>query len=173
MADVDFGTYHHTTAEESKRIRRLAREAFSKLLQPLYRSDATLRILDAGCGLGFLMSGAAKCFSKATVTGIDLFRDDSISEISMDKAAKNMKALGLDSRTSFLKHDLIKALKSDLQYDLAVSNLVFHNLGEERFQAYKTVFDALKPNGYFVIGDLFPRGKARHRFPARTSDADG
>jgi hypothetical protein len=31
--------------------------------------------------------------------------------------------------------------------------------GKQRFKAYGTVFDALKPEGYFVIGDLFPRGK--------------
>ena len=47
-----------------------------------------------------------------------------------------------------------------MQYDLAVSNLVFHNIGKKRFKAYETVFDALKPKGYFVIGDLFPHGKA-------------
>jgi hypothetical protein len=47
-----------------------------------------------------------------------------------------------------------------VQYDLAVSNLVFHNMEKKRFKAYGTVFDALKPKGYFVIGDLFPHGKA-------------
>ena len=77
----------------------------------------------------------------------------------MDKAANNMKSLGIESRTAFLKHDLTKPLKSDVQYDLAVSNLVFHNMGKKRFKAYETVFDALKPKGYFVIGDLFPHGK--------------
>lgn len=71
-----------------------------------------------------------------------------------------MKVLGMDSRTSFLKHDLTKPLRSDVQYDLAVSNLVFHNMGKRRFKAYDNVFDALKPRGYFVIGDLFPHGKA-------------
>jgi hypothetical protein len=33
-------------------------------------------------------------------------------------------------------------------------------MGKNRFKAYGTVFDALKPRGYFVIGDLFPHGKA-------------
>ena len=96
----------------------------------------------------------------ASSTGKDLFRDGSISGISMEKAANNMKSLGIDSRTSFLKHDLTKPMESDVQYDLAVSNLVFHNMGKRRFKAYGTVFDALKPRGFFVIGDLFPHGKA-------------
>ena len=123
-------------------------------------TGATLRILDAGCGLGFLTNVAAECFPKPTIAGIDLFRHDSASQLSLDKAVKNMKSLGIDSRTSFFKHDLTKPLKFDVQYDLAISNLVFHNMGKKRFKAYGTVFDALKPGGYFVIGDLFPRGKA-------------
>jgi Methyltransferase domain len=108
MADVDFGTYHLSTAEESKGIRECAEKAFSKLLRPLYPSGATLRILDAGCGLGFLTQVAAECFPKASITSVDLFRRGSMSELSIEKAAKNMKSLGIDSRTSFLKHDLTK-----------------------------------------------------------------
>jgi len=160
MTDVDFGTYHHSTPEESKQIREDAAKAFSKLLRPLYPSTATLKILDAGCGLGFLTYAAAKRFPKATITGVDLFRHGSVSDLSIDKAVQNMKSLGIDSRTSFLKHDLTKPIKSDVQFDLALSNLVFHNMGKKRFKAYGTVFDVLKPGGCFVIGDLFPRGKA-------------
>jgi cyclopropane fatty-acyl-phospholipid synthase-like methyltransferase len=157
--DVDFGTYHHSTPEESNQIREYAQKAFTKLLRRLCPPRVALRILDAGCGLGFLTYVAAKCFPKASITGVDLFRNSSVSELSIDKAVKNMKSLGMDSRTSFLKHDLTKPLKSDVQYDLALSNLVFHNLGKKRFKAYGTVFDALKPGGYFVIGDLFPHRK--------------
>jgi len=160
MTDIDFGTYHHSTPEKSKRIRESAEKAFSKLLRPLYPSRAALTILDAGCGLGFLTYVAAKRFPKATITGVDLFRHGSVSALSIDRAMQNIKSLGIDSRTSFLKHDLTKPLKSDVQYDLAVSNLVFHNMGKKRFKAYDTVFDVLKPRGYFVIGDLFLHGKA-------------
>jgi cyclopropane fatty-acyl-phospholipid synthase-like methyltransferase len=160
MADVDFGTYHHSTQEESKQIREDAARAFTKLLRPLYRPLAPLKVLDAGCGLGFLTYVAAKCFPKASITGVDLFRRGSMSELSMDMAAKNMKSLGIGSRTSFFKHDLTRPLKSDARYDLALSNLVFHNMGRKSFKAYATVFDALKPGGYFGVGDLFPHGKA-------------
>ena len=145
LLGVDFGPYHHSTPEESDHIRESAEKAFFKLLRPLYPFRATLKILDAGCGLGFLTY---------------LFRHGSISGISMDRAAKNMKSLGLDSRTSLPKQDLREPLKSEVQFDLAISNLVFHNMGKKRFNAYDTVFDALKPKGYFVIGDLFPSSKA-------------
>lgn len=101
MTAVDFGTYHHSTSEESKDIREKAETAFSKLLRPIYPSAASLAILDAGCGLGFLTYIAAECFSKADITGVDLFQRGSMSELSMDRAVKNMKALGIASRTSF------------------------------------------------------------------------
>jgi 2-polyprenyl-3-methyl-5-hydroxy-6-metoxy-1,4-benzoquinol methylase len=107
MFDVDFGMYHHSTPDESKGIRENAEKAFSKLLRSLYPSRAALKILDAGCGLGFLTYVAAKCFPKASVTGVDLFRHGNVSQLSMDKAVKNMKSLGIESRTS-LKHDLTK-----------------------------------------------------------------
>jgi len=93
LMDVDFGTYHHSTQEESDHIRESAKKAFSKLLRPLYPSRAILKILDAGCGLGFLTYVAAGCVPKAGITGVDLFRHGSISGISMDQAAKNMKSL--------------------------------------------------------------------------------
>jgi SAM-dependent methyltransferase len=159
MKDVDFGTYHHSTREESQQIREDAAKAFSQLLRPLYPPRAALKILDAGCGLGFLTSVAATCFPMARITGVDLFRRGSMSELSLEKAVNNMKSLRIDSRTSFMKHDLTKAFKSDTQFDLAVSNLVFHNMGKKRFAAYRTVFDVLKPGGYCVIGDLFPQGE--------------
>jgi len=128
--DVDFGTYHHSTSQESNEIRQRAERSFSRLLRSFYPSGAALRILDAGCGLGFLMFVAAKCFPKAQITGIDLFRHGSISGISMAKAVKNMKFLGIGSRTSFLKDDLTKPVEAGAQYDLALSNLVFHNMGK-------------------------------------------
>jgi tRNA1(Val) A37 N6-methylase TrmN6 len=128
--DVDLGTYHHSTPNESNDIRERAEKAFSKFLRSLYPSGAPLQILDAGCGLGFLTYVAAKCFPKARITAVDLFRHGSISEISIDKAADNTRSLGMDCRTSFLKHDLTKPMESVAQYDLAVSNLVFHNMGK-------------------------------------------
>lgn len=160
MLDADFGTYHHTTREQSRHLQEYADQAFSKLLQPLYPRRALIRILDAGCGLGLLTYVAAKCFPAARITGVDLFRDGSLPELSMEKAVENINFFKLESRTSFLKHDLIKPLKSDVPYDLAVSNLVFHNLGKRRFEAYANVFEVLKPGAYFVIGDLFPHEKA-------------
>src|SRR5262249_51947183 len=117
-ASVDFGTYHHSTPRESEAIRERAEKAFCGLLRPLYRRGASLRILDAGCGLGFLVYVAAKCFPKSHITGVDLFKHGSISGISMEKAERNMRSLRIKSRTSFLRHDLTKPMDSGVKYDL-------------------------------------------------------
>ena len=169
MPTVDFGTYHHTTPKQSKEIRNWAQKETSKLLPSLYSPDSNLRILDAGCGLGFLASVAAKCFSNANIIGVDLFGHESMSDLSIDRAVKNVKALGIDSRVSFLEHDLTKPLKPRPKYDLVLSNLVFHNMGKQRFEAYGTVLGALKKKGYFVIGDLFPPSKADMDYLLRCS----
>lgn len=172
MADVDFGTYHHTTPKQSLELREYAGKMFSSLLRPLFSADAKLRILDAGCGLGFLTYLAAESFPQASVVGVDLFKHDSVSGLSMDKAMENMKSIGVDSRTSFLRHDLTRPLESGARYDLVLSNLVFHNMGKKRFAAYGTVFDALKPEGYFVVGDLFRHKADTEYFEERAALVD-
>lgn len=154
--EVDFGKYHHSTIEESRRIRAEAEALFSTRLLSLYASDSKLRILDAGCGLGFMCYVAAKCFPQAEITGVDIFGHESLSDGTLIQAIKNMEILGIHGRVSFLEHDLTKPLYPEGHYDLAISNLVFHNIGKKRFKAYGTVLDSLKSGGYFVTGDLFP-----------------
>jgi cyclopropane fatty-acyl-phospholipid synthase-like methyltransferase len=160
MVHVDFGTYHHSTPDESKRIRESAEKAFSKLLRALYPSRAALGILDAGCGLGFLTNVAAECFPKARITGVDLFRHGSVSELSLDMAV--MKSLGIDSRTSFLKHDLTKPLKSDVQFDLAVSNLVFHNMGKKKIQRIRDCLRCAEARRVFRHRGFVPAWQSRY-----------
>jgi cyclopropane fatty-acyl-phospholipid synthase-like methyltransferase len=87
---------------------------------------------------------------------VDIFGHGSLSDASLEKAGANMKALGIEPRVELRRHDLRKPLDSDGTYDMAISNLVFHNLGKKRYLAYETVFNALKDGGYFILGDLFP-----------------
>ena len=154
--EIDFGTYHHSTPEESGRMRDRVESVFSGLLTSVYSADSEIRILDAGCGLGFLTSMAARCFPNSRITGVDIFGHGSLSDASLEKAGANMKALGIEPRVELRRHDLMKPLDSDGTYDMAISNLVFHNLGKKRYLAYETVFNALKDGGYFILGDLFP-----------------
>ena len=68
---VDFGTYHHSKPDESREMRERVAGAFSAVLLTLYEPHSEIRILDAGCGLGFLSYVAAKTFPESVITGID------------------------------------------------------------------------------------------------------
>ena len=161
---VDFGTYHHSNPVESREMRNRVAGAFSAVLLTLYEPHSVIRILDAGCGLGFLSYVAAKTFPEGVITGIDTFDNSSLSHSSMIKAENNMKLLEVDSRVHFFEHDLTLPIRSKVKYDLVISSLVFHNLGRRRFAGYENVFAVLKRKGYFVIGDFFPHDKTDTKF---------
>jgi hypothetical protein len=164
MADVDFWEVSPFRYRRNQNAsgNEYAEEAFSKLLRPLYPSGATLQILDAGCGLAFLTYLAAECFPKASITGVDLFRHSSVSELPIDKAVKNMKSLGMDPRTSFLKHDLTKPLKSDLQYDLALSKSRVPQLGKEEIQGIRNCFRCAQTRRVCRHRGLVPTREGRY-----------
>jgi len=153
---VDFGTYHHTSREESDKIRSMLEKVFSNTLLSLYPSDSKINVLDAGCGLGFLTAIAARCFPQSKITCVDIFDDESLSGNSIERTIANMRILGIDSRVEIIKHDLTKPLERGNQYDVVMSNLVFHNLGDKRFSAYETIFKVIKEKGTFILADLFP-----------------
>lgn len=164
MMDVDFGTYHHSTETQSRELREKAEKAFISLLNGLFSKEMQIRVLDAGCGLGFLSSVVSNCLPNCSVLGVDIFGHNSLSGTSIQKAQENMKKLGLEKKVEFREHDLRLPLSADERFDLSVSNLVFHNLGKKRFDGYDTVFGALRPRGYFVIGDLFPHMNADMKY---------
>jgi methylase of polypeptide subunit release factors len=132
----DFGTYHHSTSVASKNTRAIVKamftDAFASL--PLRRKDE-LRILDVGCGLGFLSCVSAEFYNNAQITGIDTFKHASLKEPSLKKAKENARILGFSDRIDFKKDDVFRFTPTE-KFDIIVSNLVFHNFGKMRFKAY-------------------------------------
>ncbi|MGC8515617.1 MAG: class I SAM-dependent methyltransferase [Thermoplasmata archaeon] len=150
-----YGTYHHTTPEQSEIIRAAIKEVFNDVFLHIGKQTSIENILDAGCGLGFLCEQAAKFFPKSSVIGVDLFGSKSLLEGDLKIAEKNMQIAGLDQRVKFLKADLTDLEVPEKYFDLVISNLVFHNLGKARYDVYPTIGEVLKPGGFFVIGDFF------------------
>ena len=157
MAEVDFGVYHHTSREGSDAAREAAKvvflEAFSKTG---IDTNASIKVLDAGCGLGFLTYVVLSHYPKATVAAVDKFEGNSLPGNSLERAKKNAEALGISERVEFVASDLT-TINLKAEYDLAVSNLVFHNLWRKKRAAYKAVAESLKAGSYFLNGDLFIR----------------
>jgi 16S rRNA G1207 methylase RsmC len=149
---IDFGVYHHSTPEESNAFRERLERVLMPLLKSAFDREARINALDVGCGLGLLSWLMARTFPQGKVTCMDTFKGDSLSDVSVERAILNFRALGKD-RVTVIQHDLRELI--DGSYDLIASNLFFHNLGKERFKVYENVIFALKQGGYFVISDMF------------------
>ena len=78
-------------------------DAFNSL--PFGRDD-DLRIIDVGCGLGFLSYVSAEFYKNARITGIETFEHASLKRSSLDKAKENARILGFSERIDFKKIDV-------------------------------------------------------------------
>jgi cyclopropane fatty-acyl-phospholipid synthase-like methyltransferase len=152
----DFGRYHHSTQRGSEKIRKKIEVLFIEALDDLpFSQDDELKILDIGCGLGFLSWICAKYYPNGMIRGIDTFRHTSLKNSSLAKAKNNMKILGFSERIRFQKEDIFSSGYRKRKFDLFVSNLVFHNFGRKRFNAYERLAQWATPKSYIVLGDLF------------------
>jgi len=66
-----------------------------------------------------------------------------------------MKILGASERIRFQQGDIFRSDYNKRKFDLFVSNLVFHNFGRKRFNAYERLAQWATPKSYIVLGDLF------------------
>jgi ribosomal protein L11 methylase PrmA len=153
--EPNFGTYHHSTSAASKKIRKVVKIMFLDALHSLpFQRAEELEILDVGCGLGFLSCVCAEFYTNSHILGIDTFEKDSLKDSSVQKAEENIKLLEFSERIEFKKVDVLR-FNPRKKFDIIVSNLVFHNLGKEKFEAYSRVATWMNTSSFLVVGDLF------------------
>jgi arsenite methyltransferase len=119
------------------------------------------KVLDAGCGLGLMTIGVAKRLkSGGKATGVDSWNPTVLSGNSSDAAKANAKLEGVADRVRFETGDLRKLVYPEKSYDVAVSALAIHNLGDKdgRDRAVREMLRVLKPGGRLLILDLFHVG---------------
>jgi cyclopropane fatty-acyl-phospholipid synthase-like methyltransferase len=125
-------------------------EAFASLQ---FVRDEELRILDVGCGLGFLSCVSAEFYKNARITRIDTFEHASLKRSSLEKAKENARILGFADRIDFKRGDVFRFTPAE-KFHIIISNLVFHNFGKMRFKAYSRLSSWTQADSV-IMGDLF------------------
>jgi cyclopropane fatty-acyl-phospholipid synthase-like methyltransferase len=139
----------------SKKVRAVVKamftDAFASL--PVGRNDE-LRILDVGCGIGFLSCVSAEFYKNTRIPGIDTFEHASLRRSSPERAKENARILGFSDRIDFNKGDVFRFTPVE-KFDIIISNLVFHNFGKIRFKVYSRLSSWTQAGSFVVMGDLF------------------
>ena len=119
------------------------------------------KVLDAGCGRGLMTVGAAKRLKTGKTTGVDVWDANVLSGNSSDAAKANAKLEGVGDKVRFETADIRKLMFPEKSFDVAMSALAIHNLGdrEARDKAVKEMWRVLKPGGRLLILDLFHVGE--------------
>lgn len=119
------------------------------------------KILDAGCGRGLMLVGAAKRLKSGKATGIDVWSAEDLSGNTADACKQNAKIEGVSDKVRIETGDVRRMVYPASNYDAVMSTLVIHNLPEklDRDQAIREMWRVLKPGGKLLIYDIFNTGE--------------
>jgi len=114
------------------------------------------KVLDAGCGRGLMMIGAAKRLKSGKVTGIDIWSPIDLSKNSAEAARENAKIEGVSDKVRVENGDVRHLVYPDKNFDVVVSSLVIHNIPDarERDRAVRELWRVLRPGGKLLIWDI-------------------
>jgi SAM-dependent methyltransferase len=114
------------------------------------------RVFDAGCGLGLLGIAIAKRLKAGKVIAADTWNPRRLRGANADKARENAKLEGVAEKIRFENLDWSKLTYPDANFDVVVSALALHELGDAaaRDKAVRELWRVLKPGGRISIHDL-------------------
>ncbi|MBN2075643.1 MAG: class I SAM-dependent methyltransferase [Dehalococcoidales bacterium] len=118
--------------------------------------DGTGKALDIGTGSGRLAIAITRRFPSASVTGVDLWGN--LWTYSRDVCNKNADIEGVADRVSFQTGGAENLPFEDGEFDLVISNYVFHAvkvLNKNRTDLMKEALRVLKDGGVFAFQDLY------------------
>ncbi|MCX6145620.1 MAG: class I SAM-dependent methyltransferase [Ignavibacteriales bacterium] len=117
--------------------------------------DGEGKVLDIGCGNAPLAIELAKRYPSAQVTGIDYW--GGMWEYSKAVCERNAEIEGVAGRMNFQKASAAALPFEDEYFDAAVSNLVFHEVGDvkDKRELIKEALRVVKRGGVFAFQDLF------------------
>lgn len=115
------------------------------------------RVLDVGCGNGFLLVEAAKRLTTGTATGIDLWLAAADGQ-SGEAARRNARLEGVADRVEVRDADARAMPFPDGTFDVVLSSLMLHHAGNaaDRARVLREMARVLKPGGTIVLYDMLP-----------------
>jgi ubiquinone/menaquinone biosynthesis C-methylase UbiE len=113
-------------------------------------------VLDAGCGHGLLLIGAAKRLTTGKAHGIDLWVHEDQSSNSHDTTIMNAKIEGVENKIEIHSGDMRKMPFTNGSFDAIMSSWAIHNIygKAEREKALQEIVRVLKPGGRLAILDI-------------------
>ncbi len=109
------------------------------------------KVLDAGCGRGLMMTGAAARLKSGKVTAIDSWDEGTTSEGTL----ANAKAAGVNDRVKIETGDLRRLSYNAGNFDVVLSALALHDIADpkDRGKALDELWRVTKPGGHIAIWD--------------------
>ena len=126
-----------------------------RLMMDYLQWDGNGKAIDIGCGNASLSIKIALRYPNAEITGIDNWGGH--WEYSIGKCQSNAEIEGVSKRTSFQRASASAIPSKDETFDLAVSNLTFHEVHDVKDKKHliKEALRVVKKGGSFVFQDLF------------------
>jgi SAM-dependent methyltransferase len=136
----------------SKFGKRAERE---KLLDQI-RWTGTEQVLDAGCGRGLMLIGAAKRLTTGKAVGIDIWQAEDLSRNRPEATLNNARLEGVAERVRVETADMRKLPFPDATFNVIVSKAAIHNIYEpsQRAEALAELSRVLAPGGQILIDDI-------------------
>lgn len=118
--------------------------------------DPSATVLDAGCGHGLLLIGAALRVPTGRAIGVDIWSQRDQGDNNAAATLANAAAEGVANRVEIRDGDIRELPFPDASFDAIVSNLVIHNISgrDQRRRAINEFVRVLKPGGQIGIMDL-------------------
>ncbi len=113
------------------------------------------KLLDIGCGSGSLSISIAKAFPDAEIVGIDSWGKN--WEFGRSECERNAGIEGVADQIKFQQAGAAHIPFNDREFDVVVSNLVFHEVQTEKNKRLliEEALRVLKTGGIFIFQDLF------------------
>jgi ubiquinone/menaquinone biosynthesis C-methylase UbiE len=118
-------------------------------------------VLDVGCGSGLLLIAAAKRLTTGSAVGVDIWRQEDLSNNRRETTLRNARIEGVAERVRVEEGDARQLPFGDAAFEVVISLNVLHNIArrEEREKALAEIVRVVKPGGHLLIADFRNTGE--------------